>query len=273
MVTSSFASLNVVYPACAGIDPIEVIDSKLEYGLPRMRGDRPIRPCLHGLRRRFTPHARGSTWRSAACDSDNTVYPACAGIDPKFLCLFISKLRLPRMRGDRPAGARNWLRSQPFTPHARGSTLTRWKRIFSEMVYPACAGIDPCHVHGGGTPQCLPRMRGDRPQVLRPWQWPLPFTPHARGSTWVDTIIRHCRNVYPACAGIDRSQPRGKGGDFSLPRMRGDRPRMVFLCFHSNSFTPHARGSTPRTALPGACAPVYPACAGIDPRLPVAPHR
>ena len=38
MVTSSFASLNVVYPACAGIDPIEVIDSKLEYGLPRMRG-------------------------------------------------------------------------------------------------------------------------------------------------------------------------------------------------------------------------------------------
>ena len=30
-----------VYPACAGIDPMGVLQDRLVVGLPRMRGDRP----------------------------------------------------------------------------------------------------------------------------------------------------------------------------------------------------------------------------------------
>jgi len=33
-----------------------------------------------------------------------------------------------------------------FTPHARGSTLATGFQILSELVYPACAGIDRLHL-------------------------------------------------------------------------------------------------------------------------------
>ena len=33
--------LNIVYPACAGIDLWTIIAENLSIGLPRMRGDRP----------------------------------------------------------------------------------------------------------------------------------------------------------------------------------------------------------------------------------------
>jgi len=70
-----------------------------------------------------------------------------------------------------------------FTPHARGSTqlLNRYKRI--EMVYPACAGIDPVRLTLSFDFHRLPRMRGDRPHEWDDDGEKIPFTPHARGST------------------------------------------------------------------------------------------
>ena len=67
-------------------------------------------------------------------------------------------------------------------------------------------------------------MRGDRPLSGTAKVGPIPFTPHARGSTLRRNgdILR--RGVYPACAGIDPDtigQSLEPGG---LPRMRGDRP-------------------------------------------------
>ena len=140
------ASLNlqrVVYPACAGIDPRcspVVFDAP---GLPRMRGDRPGSACICGYKRRFTPHARGSTPLYGLDGDVVTVYPACAGIDRRQGAFVKSLYCLPRMRGDRP-----WLRNMVsirslFTPHARGSTCAHRQGVCSGGVYPACAGIDP----------------------------------------------------------------------------------------------------------------------------------
>ena len=50
-----------LYPACAGIDRRIHRWLRLLRRLPRMRGDRPLRPrCIWGWMK-FTPHARGST--------------------------------------------------------------------------------------------------------------------------------------------------------------------------------------------------------------------
>jgi len=50
-----------VYPACAGIDPVQTPVTGYVKCLPRMRGDRP-RPGVPGADVfEFTPHARGST--------------------------------------------------------------------------------------------------------------------------------------------------------------------------------------------------------------------
>ena len=70
-----------VYPACAGIDHYITFGHVEKISLPRMRGDRPGSACVCGYKRRFTPHARGSTPDGPRCPGALCVYPACAGID------------------------------------------------------------------------------------------------------------------------------------------------------------------------------------------------
>ena len=107
-------------------------------------------------------------------------------------------------------------------------------------------------------------MRGDRPIVPHDPLLPARFTPHARGSTPLDTLAPWCYTVYPACAGIDLREPVKAGCGHSLPRMRGDRPLKVAVSSMSYSFTPHARGSTLVACELIIQLLVYPACAGID---------
>ncbi len=93
------------------------------------------------------------------------------------------------MRGDRPLptlceNVHRW-----FTPHARGSTLDGYSLGAFFVVYPACAGIDRGFTPSGGTLRGLPRMRGDRPLVGVIVYRGHMFTPHARGSTFVDPKV------------------------------------------------------------------------------------
>ena len=113
--------------------------------------------------------------------------------------------------------------------------------------------------------RCLPRMRGDRPLMALTQQQVEKFTPHARGSTPVVVEGAPKREVYPACAGIDRSHPSQTLPYWGLPRMRGDRPMEASKNLSKTVFTPHARGSTRDHVRQSGRRRVYPACAGIDP--------
>jgi len=114
---------HVGYPACAGIDPRATCPNPSWSRLPRMRGDRP----QNGGRRRgggvATPHARGSTPSQCSGGYHQAGYPACAGIDPLLVAEELGRVRLPRMRGDRPSGCSSERPTPAATPHARGSTL------------------------------------------------------------------------------------------------------------------------------------------------------
>ncbi len=131
-------------------------------------------------------------------------------------------------------------------------------------VYPACAGIDhytssSSHAFGG-----LPRMRGNRPAEPVKKPAAVTFTPHARGSTQEEGYSFLSGEVYPACAGIDRSLILLPPLWVRLPRMRGDRPSWARNFSKPAQFTPHARGSTRRQGRDYRNRRVYPACAGID---------
>ncbi len=89
------------------------------------------------------------------------------------------------------------------TPHARGSTLTEDLRSAARLGYPACAGIDPSTWDYLQSHRGLPRMRGDRPKKKLHAARRAMATPHARGSTPLDSINRVFLPGYPACAGID----------------------------------------------------------------------
>ncbi len=107
-------------------------------------------------------------------------------------------------------------------------------------------------------------MRGDRPRLLLPLSIFLSFTPHARGSTHLQGYAQIFRQVYPACAGIDRAEKVDEKTMESLPRMRGDRPQKHAGFSRLTRFTPHARGSTAIALFIATSSLVYPACAGID---------
>ena len=109
-------------------------------------------------------------------------------------------------------------------------------------------------------------MRGDRPISSKKTHDSGSFTPHARGSTVHGTYRRSTVEVYPACAGIDPSSSLVLPIFNSLPRMRGDRPRSIAIVADHDMFTPHARGSTYNVNHEPNKVPVYPACAGIDPK-------
>ena len=168
------------------------------------------------------------------------------------------------MRGDRPLNRLVNRQVLQFTPHARGSTLLHFLYRLVSGVYPACAGIDPCHQQNHWPNGCLPRMRGDRPLTRSITTLSGQFTPHARGSTLNGCGILTVLIVYPACAGIDLPNWDKAGWSGSLPRMRGDRPKAVASAVQEHGFTPHARGSTLKTVHNVVKVLVYPACAGID---------
>ena len=155
-----------------------------------MRGDRPRCIKCFGFEVEFTPHARGSTVDEGPIKEVVFVYPACAGIDLVMRDRGMNPEGLPRMRGDRPSFLPLLSRIYPFTPHARGSTSYQQFSSPYFSVYPACAGIDlaPCTSYQGA--EGLPRMRGDRPAYPLMATGLVPFTPHARGSTWSDGPTR-----------------------------------------------------------------------------------
>ncbi len=107
-------------------------------------------------------------------------------------------------------------------------------------------------------------MRGDRPPSGSFNLKTSSFTPHARGSTLFGEAEGYDLEVYPACAGIDRTSGVMMGRRSRLPRMRGDRPGVDEWLFVEPSFTPHARGSTVHLDQLRRANQVYPACAGID---------
>jgi len=209
-----------------------------------MRGDRPLGSGVVTLYTPATPHARGSTSPGFPVGHGQGGYPACAGIDPPQSVSHFGLPRLPRMRGDRPGADYRKNAIGAATPHARGSTRGPIIRTRCERGYPACAGIDPYICLALKLARGLPRMRGDRPQVVPLLRREIAATPHARGSTSAPLLAAPQVCGYPACAGIDRPPRAAASITIGLPRMRGDRPPVEKCPVRCIRATPHARGST-----------------------------
>ncbi len=235
-----------------------------------MRGDRPRKVYKFSTPTVATPHARGSTHPMLDLLNKANGYPACAGIDPRFLPHLPPNQWLPRMRGDRPPSESQPREHHLATPHARGSTCA-WRGSPSPPGgYPACAGIDLCTLVYPHSMQWLPRMRGDRPRDYFDVGTPELATPHARGSTFPRRAFLPSEPGYPACAGIDRKSTPLMYRTPRLPRMRGDRPVRLARSRVLIPATPHARGSTFCRSQDPELVRGYPACAGIDPVSPSA---
>ena len=132
------------------------------------------------------------------------------------------------------------------------------------QVFPACAGMDRNHKARDPKNLRVPRMRGDGP--CREWspEAEAACSPHARGWTDHARADEQGRDVFPACAGMDRPLRKWAFLSRCVPRMRGDGPRHATGKGNADKCSPHARGWTVPVPLRSAGNRVFPACAGMD---------
>jgi hypothetical protein len=129
-------------PAYAGIDPLVNQLEKARDRLPRLRGDRPDLQHPRPARPRAPPPTRGSTPGALLDRARRQGFPAYAGIDRFRRMARSPSRRLPRLRGDRPAGIRMIGVAEKAPPPTRGSTRPPGIRVAADPGSPAYAGMN-----------------------------------------------------------------------------------------------------------------------------------
>ncbi len=197
----------IVFPACAGMDR------------PRRRSALPLWPC--------SPRARGWTDAPRAHREGAGGVPRVRGDGPALLsCTGTAFYVFPACAGMDRRRSRHDDHRRPCSPRARGWTgrrgahavaVGRVPRVRGDgptqevaetrraLVFPACAGMDRSRARRSDARIRVPRVRGDGPArtcCRRCGWW---CSPRARGWTDRRHHPHHCGQVFPACAGMDRT--------------------------------------------------------------------
>ena len=109
----------------------------------------------------------------------------------------------------------------------------------------------------------FPRIRGDVPLMLVKPLISKSFSPHTRGCSenGYDTLLQG--HVFPAYAGMFRTDLLGWFGPARFPRIRGDVPFQLGTSAAATEFSPHTRGCSSASGLDFASQVVFPAYAGM----------
>ena len=258
------ARVHVGFPAHAGMDPRTQRRGPVRAGVPRTRGDGPLRrqglPAL-GV---GSPHTRGWTRRLRCGDRADAGFPAHAGMDPRAVNSSRTCSRVPRTRGDGPGLAvRDWW-ARGGSPHTRGWTLRPGGAALRAHGFPAHAGMDretPCRRRA----RCgVPRTRGDGPETKTlPGTRP-PGSPHTRGWTPRPAAPAAIGPGFPAHAGMDPHRRRESTRATGVPRTRGDGPSDHGAGIDHVPGSPHTRGWTRGREPVRGAEQGFPAHAGMD---------
>ena len=130
-------------PAYAGMDPTPERLDYLSRRLPRLRGDGPGNHDTNDKLIQAPPPTRGWTLSASPRIGWEWGSPAYAGMDPHARFGRSSLARLPRLRGDGPAGAATKGVQDAAPPPTRGWTRGDVFRRGIGRGSPAYAGMDP----------------------------------------------------------------------------------------------------------------------------------
>ena len=194
-----------VFPAGAGMDPTGFTPRQPRGGFPRRRGDGPTGQEDGIIYHLFSPQARGWTRYTLLTKQLEQVFPAGAGMDPYHHRGGVAEDSFPRRRGDGPAPRRISIGQTLFSPQARGWTFCGSYPRLPPSVFPAGAGMDPGQALTGQALTGFPRRRGDGPYTPTSCPLSTPFSPQARGWTFMRIVGALSPRVFPAGAGMDRS--------------------------------------------------------------------
>ena len=172
------------------------------------------------------------------------------------------------------------------SPRARGCSLEEGRRPAPGFVFPACAGVFLCAAQRAKKVASLPRVRGGVSglcnavvgvgMVFPACAGGVPFrslicaalsesSPRVRGCSEAASSCPCRFAVFPACAGVFRSDRTSGGPPSVFPACAGVFPGPAARCAATWPSSPRVRGCSRRhrPALPPLC--VFPACAGVFP--------
>ena len=250
-------------PRVRGDGPQEKVMSNHEQNLPRVRGDGPVIAHARTSIQRCPPRARGWSAHHRREPVVRHVSPACAGMAPRRSPRTSTRNGFPRVRGDGPKRSASLGPHGSSPPRARGWSPAEEVDAGLTVVSPARAGMVRCSALRSRRVRCIPRVRGDGPQLAtHKGQFPT-APPRARG--WPGAGLGRLRGDpgSPACAGMVRTGTPTSRASRYLPLVRGDGPPWGIFWLLSTTCPPRARG-WPGTVPPATPkAGVSPACAGM----------
>ena len=170
-----------VFPAYAGMFPVQKYCKKYGLGFPRIRGDVPRIRGVNIGPPAFSPHTRGCSGSVGLHPGHYGVFPAYAGMFRRLLMFWATGVCFPRIRGDVPSFRISVRERTRFSPHTRGCSGRFTVTVARLLVFPAYAGM---FLHLGNHATKIvgfPRIRGDVPNWLEAVGVELGFSPHTRG--------------------------------------------------------------------------------------------
>ena len=129
-----------------------------------------------------------------------------------------------------------------FAPHTRGWSLrTIWQRPQVDLC-PAHVGMVPPWRGRDSYARFLPRTRGDGPDGYSAEGFQQTFAPHTRGWSLMVSGVDHSLELCPAHAGMVPLTVASGNAISTLPRTRGDGPKVETRKEGKVGFAPHTRG-------------------------------
>ena len=240
----------IVFPACAGMFLPDQMPEQSHDGFPRVRGDVPAEAGTFAGAVQFSPRARGCSQNPTNRNTQNSVFPACAGMFRLITVLPAVLSCFPRVRGDVPTTKPLGTELRQFSPRARGCSDGQLEQRLRERVFPACAGMFLTRAGFEQVKQGFPRVRGDVPAYQISQALCKTFSPRARGCSAAAIDEAAQRLVFPACAGMFPATVCAKRRRASFPRVRGDVPTQHRTWHQPRRFSPRTRGCSfqPRCA-------------------------
>ena len=214
----------LIFPAHAGVyRPSSTIFHACGH-LPRTRGGVPPAQEFQLGAPPSSPHTRGCTDKPAARARSEFIFPAHAGV-------YLAE----------GLGYVSYLLS---SPHTRGCTGYGGSQEADLGIFPAHAGVYRIDVDRGKARSDLPRTRGGVPHAGGTRFDKLQSSPHTRGCTVESDSPGANRAIFPAHAGVYRTQAETLRRLSHLPRTRGGVPESAMNSWRTTASSPHTRGCT-----------------------------
>ena len=234
-----------------------------EGSFPRVCGDVPHFSLRLAGNFRFSPRMRGCSLIHPHLKMWCDAFPAYAGmfLTPPSYRIYIP--RFPRVCGDVPS-YRKYSRIIPtFSPRMRGCSYGADPDLWTDLVFPAYAGMFRSSPMSNGPSLSFPRVCGDVPSPAAMVVWTPKFSPRMRGCSGRRASGRRPQAVFPAYAGMFRGIMSAQPTPACFPRVCGDVPAHQAQPEGVHPFSPHTRGCSLMPNSVWRFARVFPAYAGM----------